>query len=32
VQSQAADSLGIKKSLMHYKLKKFNIDPRRPES
>jgi DNA-binding NtrC family response regulator len=32
VQSQAADSLGIKKNLMHYKLKKFNIDPRRPES
>ncbi|MDL2227053.1 hypothetical protein LJB86_05300, partial [Deltaproteobacteria bacterium OttesenSCG-928-M10] len=28
VQSQAADSLGIKKNLMQYKLKKFNIDPR----
>jgi two-component system NtrC family response regulator len=28
VQSQAADILGIKKNLMPYKLKKFNIDPR----
>ncbi len=27
VQSQAADSLGIKKNLMQYKLKKFGIDP-----
>lgn len=28
VQSQAADLLGIKKNLMQYKLKKFDIDPR----
>ncbi len=28
VQSQAADLLGIKKNLMQYKLKKFNIDPK----
>jgi len=28
VQSQAADSLGIKKNLMQYKLKKFNINPK----
>ncbi len=32
VQSQAAESLGIKKNLMQYKLKKFNIDPRNLES
>ena len=28
IQSQAAELLGIKKNLMQYKLKKFNIDPR----
>lgn len=28
VQSQAADLLGIKKNLMQYKLKKFNINPK----
>ncbi len=28
VQSQAAESLGIKKNLMQYKLKKFDIDPK----
>lgn len=28
VQSQAADSLGIKKNLMQYKLKKYNINPK----
>ena len=28
VQSQAADFLGIKKNLMQYKLKKFNINPK----
>lgn len=28
VQSQAAEMLGIKKNLMQYKLKKFNIDPK----
>ena len=28
IQSQAADLLGIKKNLMQYKLKKFNINPK----
>ena len=28
IQSQAAELLGIKKNLMQYKLKKFDIDPR----
>jgi len=28
VQSQAADILGIKKNLMQYKLKKFNLHPK----
>ncbi len=32
VQSQAAEALGIKKNLMQYKLKKFNIDPKASES
>ncbi|MDR0882248.1 MAG: sigma 54-interacting transcriptional regulator [Candidatus Adiutrix sp.] len=31
VQSQAAESLGIKKNLMQYKLKKFNINPKTAE-
>ncbi|MDR3037836.1 MAG: sigma 54-interacting transcriptional regulator [Candidatus Adiutrix sp.] len=31
VQSQAADLLGIKKNLMPYKLKKFNINPKAPD-
>jgi len=28
IQNQAADLLGIKKNLMHYKLKKFNLHPK----
>ena len=32
VQSQAADLLGIKKNLMQYKLKKFNINPKEETS
>ena len=31
VQSRAADLLGIKKNLMPYKLKKFNINPKAPD-
>ncbi len=31
VQARAAEALGIGKSLLQYKLKKYNIDPRPPE-
>ncbi|MDL2259587.1 sigma 54-interacting transcriptional regulator [Deltaproteobacteria bacterium OttesenSCG-928-K17] len=31
VQSQAAESLGIKRNLMHYKLQKYNINPRQSD-